>query len=52
MPASVTAATGLDALTHAIEAYVAIKANPITDGLALTAIKMIADNLRQSCANG
>jgi alcohol dehydrogenase class IV len=52
MPPSVTAATGLDALTHAIEAFLALKANPITDGLALTAIKMIADNLRLACANG
>ncbi len=52
MPTSVTAATGLDALTHAIEAFLALKANPITDGLALTAIKMIADNLRLACANG
>lgn len=52
MPPAVTAATGLDALTHAIEAYVALKANPMTDGLALTAIKMISDNLRLACANG
>lgn len=52
MPSAVTAATGLDALTHAIEAYVALKANPMTDGLALTAIKLIADNLRLACANG
>lgn len=52
MPSSVTAATGMDALTHAIEAYVALKANPISDGLALTAIRMIAENLRLACANG
>ena len=52
MPPSVTAATGIDALTHAIEAYVAMKANPMTDSLALSAIKMIGDNLRLACANG
>ncbi len=52
MPPSVTAATGMDALTHAIEAYVALKANPMTDGLALSAIRMIAENLRLACANG
>ncbi len=52
MPPSVTAATGIDALTHAIEAYVAVKANPITDALALHAIKMIGANLRLAYANG
>ena len=52
MPPSVTAATGLDALTHAIEAYIALKSNPITDGLALTAIRLIGDNLRIACALG
>lgn len=52
MPPSITAATGMDALTHAIESYVALKANPITDGMALTAIRLIAENLRQACANG
>lgn len=52
MPPSVTAATGMDALTHAIEAYVALKANPMTDSMALSAIRMIAENLRIACANG
>ena len=52
MPPSVTAATGIDALTHAIEAYIAMKANPMTDSLALSAIRMIGDNLRLACANG
>lgn len=40
-PKSVTAATGMDALTHAIEAYTSKKANPLTDTLALSAIKRI-----------
>jgi alcohol dehydrogenase class IV len=52
MPREITAATGLDALTHAIEAYVSLKAQPITDTLALQAIRMIAANLRQAWSNG
>ncbi len=52
MPRSITAATGLDALTHAIEAYVSVKANPITDMLALEAIRLIFGNLRQAWSNG
>lgn len=52
MPPSVTAATGLDALTHAIEAYVALKANPFTDSLAISAIRQIGANLRTACAWG
>lgn len=45
MPKSLTAATGLDALTHAIEAYVSQKAQPMTDILALEAIQLIYKNL-------
>jgi len=52
MPQGITAATGLDALTHAIEAYVSVKAQPITDALALEAIRLIAGNLRQAWSNG
>jgi alcohol dehydrogenase class IV len=52
MPQGITAATGLDALTHAIEAYVSVKAQPITDTLALQAIRLIAANLRQAWSNG
>ncbi len=52
MPREITAATGIDALTHAIEAYVSLKAQPITDTLALQAIRIIAANIRQAWSNG
>ena len=46
MPAGITAATGLDALTHAIEAYTTRFANPLSDALAEKAIQLVANNLR------
>ncbi|NVN89474.1 MAG: iron-containing alcohol dehydrogenase [Desulfuromonadales bacterium] len=52
LPAHLTAATGMDALTHAIEAYVAVLANPVTDSLAIGAIKLIAEWLPQAVGNG
>lgn len=52
MPPSLTAATGMDALTHAIEAYVSTDANPLTDAAAIMAIKMIAHYLPKAVANG
>lgn len=51
MPRGLTAATGVDALTHAIEAYVSIKAQPLTDILALSAIRKICRFLPQAWAN-
>lgn len=51
-PASLTAATGMDALTHAIEAYVSIAATPITDAVAIKAIELIQANLREAVQNG
>ena len=48
VPAGPTAATGMDVLTHATEAYVAILANDYTDGLALRAIKLVFENLEKS----
>ncbi|WP_036494538.1 iron-containing alcohol dehydrogenase [Neisseria weaveri] len=45
MPAPLTAATGMDALTHAVEAYVSTIASPITDACALKAIELIAGYL-------
>ena len=52
MPQNITASTGLDALTHAIEAYVSAKAQPITDALSLHAIKLISENLPQAWSDG
>lgn len=52
MPPSLTAATGMDALTHAVEAYVSTAANPITDACALQAIRLIARYLRVAVARG
>lgn len=51
-PAGLTAATGMDALTHAIEAYVSIAATPITDACALKAAELIAQNLRTAVKDG
>lgn len=51
-PQSVTAATGMDALTHAIEAYTSRKANPITDMYALSAIKRIFKYLPKAYKDG
>ncbi|AUD61177.1 L-threonine dehydrogenase [Shewanella sp. Pdp11] len=51
-PASLTAATGMDALTHAVEAYVSIAANPITDACAIKTIELIQANLVNAVENG
>lgn len=48
MPARITALTGLDALTHAIEAYSCLQKNPISQCYALTAIKLIMGNLENA----
>lgn len=52
MPPRLTADTGVDALTHAIEAYVSKKANPISDGLALSAMKTIGEYLLRAYRDG
>src|SRR5574344_299524 len=51
-PQSVTAATGMDALTHAVEAYTSQKANPVTDVYALDAIARIFSNLTKAYLDG
>jgi len=51
-PPGLTANVGVDSLTHAIESYVSAKANPVTDGFALQAARLIGANLRRAQANG
>jgi len=48
-PFRLTADTGIDSLTHALEAYVSRRANPFSDGLALAAMGSIARNIRTVC---
>ena len=48
LPLPIAAATGMDALTHAIESYVSLMSNPISEGMALHAIRLISQNLRQA----
>ncbi|WP_278474040.1 bifunctional acetaldehyde-CoA/alcohol dehydrogenase [Turicibacter sanguinis] len=52
MPASIASDTGIDVLTHAIEAYVSILASDFTDGLAKQAVKLVFDYLERSVKNG
>ncbi|MCT6927160.1 MAG: iron-containing alcohol dehydrogenase [Lysinibacillus fusiformis] len=52
LPPKVTAATGVDALTHAIEAYVSVNANEVTDALALQAIRLISGSIRTAVLEG
>ncbi|MGE4491536.1 MAG: iron-containing alcohol dehydrogenase [Syntrophotalea sp.] len=51
-PAGLTAATGMDALTHAVECYVTKDANPATDAVAIHSVKLIGKYLRRAVANG
>ncbi len=52
MPAKITAATGMDALTHAIEAYYCLQKNPVSDSFSLAAIKLIMKNLVKCVQDG
>lgn len=52
LPAPMTAATGMDALTHAIEAFISVNASPETDGYALAATRLIMENLPKVMADG
>ena len=48
-PRRLTADTGIDSLTHAIEAYVSKRANPFSDAMAISAMRMIAPFIRRAC---
>ena len=52
MPKSLTAASGIDVLTHALEAYAAMLATDYTDGLALKAMKLVMNYLPRAYENG
>ncbi|RQW61891.1 iron-containing alcohol dehydrogenase [Vibrio viridaestus] len=52
IPQGVTAATGIDALTHAVESYVSVGAHTLTDYISLESIRLIADNLPKAVDNG
>lgn len=52
LPPGLTAATGVDALTHAIEAYVGKNINAFTGSLAARAVGLVASSLRRACADG
>lgn len=52
MPPKITAATGMDALTHAVEAYVGPQKNPVSDAFAVAAIELIRNNLVDAVSDG
>ena len=52
LPAGATAATGMDALTHALESYLSVRANPYSDGIALQVISTVAAFLPRAVADG
>jgi alcohol dehydrogenase len=52
LPPRLTARTGIDALSHAVEAYVCLGANPVSDALAEGSIRLVADNIRRVYQDG
>lgn len=52
LPPKHTAATGADALTHALEAFISVNANPYSDGLAIQSLRLIGSSLKQAVLNG
>lgn len=52
LPPGATAATGMDALTHALESYLSVRANPYSDGIALQVIATVAEHLPRAVADG
>lgn len=51
-PRNITAATGVDALTHAIEAYISKRSHPMADLIALSSVKLIVDNIKTAYEDG
>lgn len=52
VPTAVTAATGIDALAHCVEAFTNINAHPLIDGYARMGIRLAGDHLARACADG
>ncbi|HOO56042.1 MAG TPA: iron-containing alcohol dehydrogenase [bacterium] len=52
LPPKITAATGMDALTHAVEAYFCLQKNPVSDAFAISAIKLIMANIEKATEKG
>jgi len=52
MPPHITAATGMDSLTHAMESYTCLQKNPLSDAYAFAAIKLISENLPKAVEDG
>jgi alcohol dehydrogenase len=52
LPPGATAATGMDALTHALESYLSVRANPWSAGIALQVVKMVSEFLPRAVADG
>ena len=52
LPANITAATGIDAFTHSLEAYFASGFHPMADGIAIEGMKLCLDNLKEVVTNG
>jgi alcohol dehydrogenase len=52
LPPAQTAASGVDALTHCLETYVALNANPMTEMFSIEGMRLIADSIRRAVANG
>lgn len=52
LPKNITAATGIDAFTHCLEAYFSPEFHPMADGIAIEGMKLVLDNLEKVCENG
>lgn len=52
LPAPITAATGMDALTHAVESFLCLTSTSQTEGYATTATRMVFEHLPEACSNG